>query len=291
MRNYIVIFIILFITKSSVKSQDDWDFESNKLYNKIFLDTRAINGHTVNTLNKKEFELRISHRFGDIATSQSYRSLFGLDYSTDIRIGFEYGITEKLMLGFGRCKGSSPFLELWDLFFKRNLYSSSDKKFKTTIDTKLFFTSMQSSFDLTSLNYFSKFSHRLSYHSEILFAYRFHKKLIIQLGPGISYRNLVNNEDDNLLFNISSVVKLHLYKKLSLMIEHFSILSSNEYRISNYKNPLGIGLEINTYAHVFQLNFMNSKGIGEGQFIPYTSSNWKLGEFRFGFTIARKFEL
>jgi hypothetical protein len=37
------------------------------------------------------------------------------------------------------------------------------------------------------------------------------------------------------------------------------------------------------------LNFINSRGIGEGQFLPYTSSSWSDGEFRFGFTIARKF--
>ena len=54
-------------------------------------------------------------------------------------------------------------------------------------------------------------------------------------------------------------------------------------------NPFGIGIEINTYGHVFLLNFVNSKGIGEGQFIPYTSSKWSEGQFRFGFTIARKF--
>jgi hypothetical protein len=52
-----------------------------------------------------------------------------------------------------------------------------------------------------------------------------------------------------------------------------------------------MGIEIKTYGHVFQLNFMNSKGIVAGQFIPFTNSKWSEGEFRFGFTIARKFEL
>jgi hypothetical protein len=50
-----------------------------------------------------------------------------------------------------------------------------------------------------------------------------------------------------------------------------------------------MGIEINTYGHVFLLNFVNSRGIGEGQFIPYTKSKWSEGQFRFGFTIARKF--
>ena len=65
----------------------------------FFLDTRAINGHSVNVLEKKDFDFRITHRFGNIATPESYRTLFGLDNSSDIRIGFEYGISDKFMLG------------------------------------------------------------------------------------------------------------------------------------------------------------------------------------------------
>ena len=54
---------------------------------------------------KNMLDFRISHRFGDIAVPSSGRTLFGLDNSTDIRIGFEYGITDQFMVGFGRSKG------------------------------------------------------------------------------------------------------------------------------------------------------------------------------------------
>ena len=114
-------------------SQEDWDFD-NKKNTDFFLDTRAINGHSVNVLEKKDFDFRITHRFGNIATSESYRTLFGLDNSSDIRIGFEYGISDKFMLGLGRSKGASPFLEVWDGLFKyqivnRQVYNNSCLKF------------------------------------------------------------------------------------------------------------------------------------------------------------------
>ena len=99
-------------------SQESWDFEKINKKKPLFLDTRAINGHTVKLLEKKVLELRIIHRFGDIATNESYRTLFGLDNSSDIRIGLEYGLTDKIMIGAGRSKGSGPFLELWDAFIK-----------------------------------------------------------------------------------------------------------------------------------------------------------------------------
>ena len=285
------IFLIFssFLIFSNLLSQEDWDFESKGNKTKLFLDTRVVNGHSVNTLEKKVLDFRITHRFGEIGTNQSYRTLFGLDNSTDIRIALEYGITDQFMIGFGRCKGAGPFLEFWDTFIKYNFFTSSNEGVKITYSSKLFYSSMESSSDLSSITRFEKFSHRLSYHSEILMAYQIHPKLAIQCSPGISYRNLTKYNDDNLIVNLGSIVKLHLFKKVSLMLEHFLIFNNNDYRVSNYTNPFGVGFEINTFAHVFQLNFMNSKGLGEGQFIPYTTSKFANGEFRFGFTIARKF--
>ena len=284
-----ILILSSFLFYSNLSSQDDWDFENKVNKNKLFLDTRVVNGHTVNTLEKKVLDFRITHRFGEIATNQSYRTLFGFDNSTDIRIALEYGINDHFMLGFGRCKGSGPFLEFWDTFLKYNFFTSTNESFKLTFSSKLFYTGMESSSDLSSITRFEKFSHRVSYHSELLIAYQIHPKLAIQFSPGYLYRNLTNYNDDNGLLNIGSVAKIHLFKKVSLMLEHFWIINNNNYRVNNYSHPFGIGVEINTFAHVFQLNFMNSKGLGEGQFLPYTSSKWSNGEFRFGFTIARKF--
>ncbi len=284
-----ILILPYFLFYLNLSSQDDWDFENKENKNKLFLDTRVVNGHTVNTLEKKVLDFRITHRFGEIATNQSYRTLFGFDNSTDIRIALEYGINDQFMLGFGRCKGAGPFLEFWDTFLKYNFFTSTNESFKLTFGSKLFYTGMQSSSDLSSITRFEKFSHRVSYHTELLIAYQIHPKLAIQFSPGFLYRNLTNYNDDNGLLNLGSVAKIHLFKKVSLMLEHFWIIDNNNFRVDNYSHPFGIGIEINTFAHVFQLNFMNSKGLGEGQFLPYTSSKWSNGEFRFGFTIARKF--
>ena len=56
-----------------------------------------------------------------------------------------------------------------------------------------------------------------------------------------------------------------------------------------FVNPLGFAIEFKTFAHVFQINFTNSRGFGEGQFIPYTISKFTDGNFRLGFKISRHF--
>jgi hypothetical protein len=284
-----IILLCPFISFGSLFSQEEWDFDKKNQNKPLFLDTRAINGQTVKLLEKKVLELRITHRFGEIATNQSYRTLFGLDNSSDIRIGLEYGMTENFMIGGGRSKGAGPFLELWDGFLKLGIYKNKERNIKITGSSQLFFTTMPSSNNTTELTNFTKFSHRLSYHNEILFGFKPSKKITLQISPGFIYRNLVNYQDNNFLPRISSVARIHLFKKVSLILEYYAIFSSNDYRKNNYVNPFGLGIEINTFGHVFLLNFVNSRGIGEGQFLPYTKSRWSEGEFRFGFTIARKF--
>ena len=127
-----LILLCPFISFGSLSSQEDWDFDKKNQNKHLFLDTRAINGHTVKLLEKEVLELRITHRFGEIATTQSYRTLFGLDNSSDIRIGLEYGITENFTIGGGRSKGAGPFLEVWDGLLKLGIYKNNERNIKIT---------------------------------------------------------------------------------------------------------------------------------------------------------------
>jgi len=284
-----IILLCPFISFGSLFSQEEWDFDKKNQNKPLFLDTRAINGHTVKLLEKKVLELRITHRFGEIATSQSYRTLFGLDNSSDIRIGLEYGMTENFTIGGGRSKGAGPFLEVWDGFLKLGIYKNKERSIKITASSQLFFTSMPSSNNSIELTNFTKLTHRFTYHNEVLFGFKPSKKITLQISPGFIYRNLVNFQDNNFLPHVSSVARIHLFKKVSLILENYANFNTTEFRKNSYVNPFGLGIEINTFGHVFLLNFVNSRGIGEGQFLPYTKSKWSEGEFRFGFTIARKF--
>ena len=55
----------LILLNSFLVGQDDWDFE-NTSNPEFFIDTRAVNGHTTEVLDKNELDLRITHRFGEI---------------------------------------------------------------------------------------------------------------------------------------------------------------------------------------------------------------------------------
>jgi hypothetical protein len=291
-KKLLLITLISFLSTPYLTAQEDeWGEDAGPVKATMFSDTRVINGHSSETLEKGQWDLRITHRFGNIAVPNSGRSLFGLDNSTDIRIAMEYGITDDLTIGFGRSKGFAPYSQYWDGLAKYAILRQSDKMpLSLTLATSAFATSMIASTDASSVTSFTKTAHRFSYYSQLILAKNLFGKVTLQLAPGILYRNYVAFEDQNMNVTLGGMIRYNFYKKLSFLVEYYQIFRENEI-INNteYQNPFGVGLEIKTHAHVFQLNFMNSEGIGEGQFIPYTFGKWSEGQFRFGFTISRHF--
>ena len=71
-----------------------------------FKSMKIINAHTIEMVKAKHLDFRITHRFGNIggASGGGVHTLYGFDQSEDIRISFDYGITDNRQIGFGRSK-------------------------------------------------------------------------------------------------------------------------------------------------------------------------------------------
>jgi hypothetical protein len=237
---------------------------------KTFSSTRIINGHSVETLGKGFMDMRIEHRFGDMAGDfGGWENMFGFDNLSDMRIAIEYGITDDLMVGFGRSKGTGvPYRSLLDGFF----------------------TYMKASDDESQVNHFPKDAHRFSYFTQLNVAKHFGDYLSLSLMPTYVHRNYVAANDMNDLFALGGAFRVKLFKRFAVLGEYYHVFKSSDLRPNDkYKNSLAFGLEWFTFGHSFTINLTNSGGLGEAQFIPYTSENWLKGQFRFGFCVGRKF--
>lgn len=257
-----------------------------------FSGTRVINGHSVDMLPAKTMELRIEHKFGDIAgTNGGAQSLFGFDNASDMRIALEYGVNDKLMFGFGRCKGAgNPYRSLLDGFVKYNIVKQL--KGKTPISLSILgsagFTYMKANSDQSLVSNFPKIAHRLSYVTQLNVARRFNDRLSVCIMPTFVHRNYVAADDQNELLAIGSGLRFRVSSRFAILGEYYHSFAS-ENRRSDFKNSIGIALEWFTFGHTFTINITNSSGIGELQFIPYTTEKLSLGQFRLGFCIGRKF--
>jgi len=275
------------------------ELETDETVDFTFKTTRLIHTHTTKTVDKNELDFRITHRFDDIAGSAGgIETLFGFDNVSDIRIAFEYGITNDITLGFGRSKGGfggGP-KQVLDGFVKYKFLKQTQKSMPLTV-TAIAMTELateKKGTNTESLNSYPKFSHRLAYMAQLLIAHKRSGTLSFMLMPTYIHRNFVTHGDENNNFALGAGGRVKLTKRMAIIVDYYHFFS--KYRTDklsdvDYFDPIGVGLEIETGGHVFHLNFSNSAGIIETQYIPYTTKNWLDGGFRFGFNISRVFDV
>jgi len=118
----ILIFISVFSTNllaqvSELDSLLQNELDNNTTYTiATFKSTRIINGHSVERMQKKDLDFRISHRFGNI-NSGAYE-FFGLDHSSS-NLNLEYGLFNWIMIGVGRATYQKTFTGFTKISFLR----------------------------------------------------------------------------------------------------------------------------------------------------------------------------
>lgn len=126
-----ILFSLLFVVavfQSSFAQNIDLFSEKSSLSNRdivtgIFKSTRIVNGQSIENVGAGVLDFRILHRFGTI--NQGAYNLFGLDQAT-MRIGLDYGINSRLMIGVGR----STYEKQYDAFVKyRIIRQQSGEKY------------------------------------------------------------------------------------------------------------------------------------------------------------------
>jgi hypothetical protein len=239
-------------------------------------------------------DFRIEHRFGDMfGVNGGVQNMFGFDNLADIRIALEYGVTNDLMLGFGRSKGTNtPFRSLLDGFVKyRALRQNKDCPISLTGTTGVTFSYMTASNDISQVNHFPKIKHRFAYFSQMNIARRFGERFSAALMPTYIHQNYVAADDQNNVFALGAALRAKFTQRFALVAEYYHAFASKGNRPSEiYKQSLAFALEWATFGHTFTINVTNAPGIGETQFVNNTYSDWLKGQFRLGFCVARKFE-
>lgn len=269
-------------------------FAQTEVY-QTFASSRIINGHSNETLKQRELEFRIEHRFGDIAGEfGGVQNWFGFDNASDIRFAFEYGITDKLMIGLGRNKGSGqPYKSLVDGFVKYKILAQTEDNsmpVSLAVIGSAFGTYMKSNPDISSVTHFDKLAHRMSYSTQLVLTHKLGTRLSLALLPTYVHRNYVDLADQNGLVSVGGAFNFKVTKNIGIITEYFQNFPTDGLR-EGFKNSLGFAFEWITNGHNFHINLTNSKGFTEAQYIPYTTSNWLDGEFRLGFSIARTFKI
>ncbi|MGH2643825.1 MAG: DUF5777 family beta-barrel protein [Chitinophagaceae bacterium] len=263
------------------------------------------------TLHKHDLTLYISHRFDDIAGKYGgVKTLFGMDNATDVKIAFQYGISNRLTVGIGRYKGAPelrylnvPFNTISELWFgeiKYRLLQQTENNhvpFAITLYGNALASSRASDENPSSDAHFNNFSDRWDFMLQAIFARKFSDKLSFAILPTYLRRNYVAFGDENNLYALGVGGRWQFNRSMAIVADCFvpfrSQASKNYFKSNGiiFYAPISVGWEIVTGGHVFHIDFTNGDAISGNQMIPYTTRNWGKGEFRWGFNLSRTFTL
>jgi hypothetical protein len=248
-----------------------------------FKTTRIINGHSIENVAAGVLDFRISHRFGYINTG-AYE-MWGLDQAS-MRLGLDYGITKRWMIGIGR----SSFEKQFDGFTKYKILQQSSGARTMPVTVSAVASMMYKSLkfeDPTRENYKTS---KMYYAGQLLIGRKFTESLSLQLMPTMIHYNLVRlASDPNDVFALGVGGRIKLSKRVSFNAEYYYQIP--DFQMPGTENSIALGFDIETGGHVFQLNFTNSTGMTERTFISETTGNFFKGDIHFGFTISRVFTL
>ena len=293
-----ILFIILSFLSISVFAQDDLmgmlegEVEAESSPEKViatFKGIRLINAQTIETTKKRTLEFSITHRFGNMGDAGAKHTLWGLENAANIRFSFDYGLTDRLSLGWGRSKMNEHI----DLHAKFRFLEQ--KKGGMPISAAYYVNGAISPVKTIAND---DFNNRLSYVHQLIIASKINKAISLELLPTLVHRNFVDQTilhpdsstvDENNLISIGFAGRFKITKRLAFVVDYFLTLSDFRDASNGFYDALGVGVEIETGGHVFHINITNSAGIIENDFIPSTTSNWGDGQYKLGFNIARVF--
>lgn len=249
-----------------------------------------IDNQTIESPYKGGLELQIHHRFSLI---ENVHNLFGIYGAANTRLGLNYGITDRLMLGVGTTKD----YKLQDIQWKYNIIHQTDDN---SVPVSLSYYG-NIVLDLRKEDAFGPVEryrdiHRLSYFTQLILARKFSESFSAQIAPSVIYFNAVpqyTNESKykNLNFGLSAGARLSVSGSHSILFEYDQLLTKQDLDDDELKPKpnLSLGWEIGTATHTFQVFVANYSQIINQRNLVFNTNSFSDGEYLFGFNITVRF--
>ena len=250
---------------------------TNQVVTSAFKAIKIVNLESTKLAAKGDLYFIVAHRFGSV--KDGFEGFYGLD-NANTQIKFLYGVKNWLTISGARSELA------YDFSAKYRLQNQIKEGFPFTI---VGFNSVAINNTLKESNYPKmSFESRLTYVTQLLVSRKFSDKLSLELAPTFFHENFVENDlQDNSQYAIGFGGRYKIASRWSINMDYAAHL--NRDGSSLYKNPLSIGVDLETGGHVFQMHFTSSQGIHEAGYLGQTTGDWGKGDVFFGFNLSRVF--
>ncbi len=285
----LLILLTLSLSITSLFAQEDTlKPAASKAVRFTFGTTTLIDLSTTETPYKGGLQMDIKHRFSQI---RNYHDLFGIYGSANTRIGLDYGITDKLMIGVGTTKNN----KLQDIEWKYAIFKQTEDN-KMPVSLSYYGNVV---LDLRKEEVFGPAEgfrqiHRLSYFTQLILARKINNMFSVEVAPSLAYFNSVQENADstagykNLNIGISAGARANLFGAHSVILEYDQLLTKQNIPVQPKPN-LSLGWEISTATHTFQIFVANYDQIINQRNFLFNTNDYKKSEWLVGFNIHIRF--
>jgi hypothetical protein len=242
-----------------------------------FKGLKIVNIESTKLAAKGDLYFIVAHRFGSV--KDGFEGAYGLDNAVT-QLKFVYGLTNWFTIGAARSELA------YDFSGKYLIQSQETNGFPLAIAA---FTSLGFNNVLKENLYPNmKFEDRLIYVAQLLISRKFNTNLSLEVAPTFFHENFViDDNQDNSQYAIGMGGRYKFAKRWSVNVDYAAHL--NRSSTSQFKNPLSVGVDLDTGGHVFQMHFSSSQGMHEAGFLGNTTGDWGKGDIFFGFNLLRVF--
>ncbi len=272
------VFLALLIIPGAVMAQDEQ--EEDPPIRRPFETVTLIDNHTTVNPFKGSFVLDIQHRFSQIS---EFADLFGIYGSANTRLGLSYGISDRIMAGFGTTRDYM----MQDLEWKVSLLKQTRSgriPVGLSYHGNVVLDARDNKFFGPEEDY--NFLYRFSYLNQVIISRNFGGIASFLLAPTFVYYNAVPEGYRNTNASIFFGGRLMVLGFNSIIFEYDQPLLKADEEV--YPN-VALGVEIGTSTHAFRVFVSNYNAIIRNRSIAFNNNNPLDGDFQFGFNIAIRF--
>ncbi len=267
--------LLLLLTVSSINA---FSQEEDKPIRNVFESISLVENQTTENLYQGGLNFEISHRFSKI---EEISDLFGIYGSANTRLALDYGITDRIMVGFGTTRD----YKLQDLEWKVSLLKQTQSG-RIPVSLSYYGNAV---LDARSEDNFGpadsyRSIHRFSYLTQVIVSRKFGEKISLQVAPSFAYFNAVDPGYKNANLSVSFGGRAQVLGLSSIIFEYDQPLTQGD-GVETYPN-ISAGVEIGTSTHAFRLFVSNYNAIIKQRNIVYNLNDPFSGDFLFGFNIS-----
>jgi len=286
-----LLFPILLFSQNDLLNELESEVVQDNTVIATFKGLKVVNFESTKLASKKDLFLVVAHRFGSV--KYGFDDFFGLDNAVT-QIKFIYGVNEWLKVGVAR----SSFMKKYGVHAKYRLLQQGRDGFLMSVVGYNLITA-NTSLDKDQFPNI-EFSDRLTYTSQILIARKFSESFSFLIAPTYIHENLatrsrevldngntINHDEDHNQFAVGFGGRYKLAKRWSINVDYGLHLNRN--KNSSFRNPLSVGIDLETGGHVFQMHFTNAQAMFEEGYLVNAQGDWSEGDIFFGFNLSRVF--